>query len=46
MASVRIDTAGASEASHRVDIPFLRRDAADELLSSLAAKAEQTEFRW
>ena len=46
MASVRIDTAGASEASHRVDIPFLSRDAADELFNRLATKAEQTEFRW
>jgi putative membrane protein len=46
MASVRIDTAGASEASHRVDIPFLRRDAADELFNRLATKAEQTEFKW
>jgi putative membrane protein len=46
MASVRIDTAGASESSHRVDIPFLRRDAADELLNRLASRAEQTEFRW
>jgi putative membrane protein len=46
MASVRIDTAGASQESHRVDIPFLQKDAAAELFNRLATTAEQTEFRW
>ena len=46
MASVRIDTAGASQESHRVDIPFLQKDAAAELFNRLTTTAEQSEFRW
>ncbi len=45
MASVRVDTAGAS-AAHRVDIPYLDVAVAQHLHARLAAQAAQTEFRW
>lgn len=46
MARVRVDTAGAGEASHRVDIPYLARETARELSNLLAARAARTAFRW
>jgi putative membrane protein len=46
MARVRVDTAGAGEFSHRVDIPYLGRDVAERLRSRLAAQAGNTDFRW
>lgn len=46
MARVRVDTAGASETSHRVDIPYLARETARELHALLAAQAAHTAFRW
>jgi putative membrane protein len=46
MASVRVDTAGAGDASHRVDIPYLARRVADELYCRLAGEAARTAFRW
>jgi len=46
MASVRVDTAGAANASHRVDIPYLARRVADELYHRLAGAAARTAFRW
>jgi putative membrane protein len=46
MARVRVDTAGAGERSHRVDIPYLPRDAAVALHRRLAAAAASTAFRW
>jgi putative membrane protein len=46
MASVRVDTAGAGDASHRVDIPYLARQTADELYRRLAGEAARTAFRW
>lgn len=46
MASVRVDTAGAGELSHRVDIPYLARETARELCDLLAAQADRTAFRW
>jgi putative membrane protein len=46
MARVRVDTAGASERSHRVEIPYLPRDLAASLQLRLAAAAAATEFRW
>jgi putative membrane protein len=46
MARVHIDTAGASERSHRVHIPYLARDAARDLHQRLAAQAAGTAFRW
>jgi len=46
MASVRVDTAGAGELSHRVDIPYLPRETAWELCDLLASQAGRTAFRW
>ncbi len=46
MARVRVDTAGASERSHRVDVPYLPSDVARGLYQHLAAKAASTVFRW
>jgi putative membrane protein len=42
MARVRVDTAGAS--SHRIDIPYLGRAAAEELHRTLACRAASTVF--
>jgi putative membrane protein len=46
MARVRVDTAGAGSASHRVAIPFLARQTARDLCAFLAAQAARTAFRW
>jgi putative membrane protein len=46
MARLRVDTAGAGEFSHRVDIPYLPRETALELGRRLAARAGQVQFRW
>ena len=46
MARVRVDTAGANERSHRIDIPYLGRAAAADLQLRLAAEAADTHFRW
>ena len=46
MAGVKVDTAGASERSHRVAIPYLARDTAKALHERLSAQAAQTAFRW
>jgi putative membrane protein len=46
MARLRVDTAGANERSHRIDIPYLARDGAAALQSRLAAQAADTEFQW
>lgn len=46
MARVRIDTAGAGESSHRVDVPYLARETARNLGDLLATQAARTAFRW
>ena len=46
MASVRVDTAGAGDASHRVDIPYLHVETATELFEQLGTAAARTAFRW
>ena len=46
MSRVRVDTAGAGEFSHRVDIPYLPKDAAAALAARLSAQAANTSFRW
>jgi putative membrane protein len=46
MARVRVDTAGASGATHRVDVPYLPRADAASLYGTLATEAAQTAFRW
>jgi putative membrane protein len=45
MASVQVDTFGASGAVHSVDIPYMPRESADGLLRFLAAQAAGTRFR-
>jgi putative membrane protein len=46
MARVRVDTAGAGELSHRVDIPYLDLQVANGLAERLSASAANTAFRW
>ena len=46
MARVRVDTAGAGEFSHRVDIPYLDHQVASGLTERLSASAANTAFRW
>lgn len=46
MRSVRVDTAGAGSASHRVDIPYLPRETAAGLYHALAHHAGGTTFKW
>jgi putative membrane protein len=46
MARVRVDTAGAGELSHRVDIPYLAGDVARAVAERLAGLAARTAFRW
>lgn len=43
MARVRVDTAGGG---HGVDVPYLPRQDADALYSTLAASASRTAFEW
>ena len=44
MASLRVDTAGGR--SHRVSIPYLARETAQNLYQRLATQTAQTAFRW
>ena len=46
MAVLRVDTAGAGEASQRVAIPYLARTEAQVLRRQLASRAASTAFRW
>ena len=46
MATVRVDTAGAGELSHRVAIPYLDQEVASGLAGRLSAAAANTAFRW
>jgi putative membrane protein len=46
MASIRVDTAGAGDASHRVHIPYLAIEQAAELFGHLGTAAARTAFRW
>lgn len=46
MARVRVDTAGAGEFSHRIDIPYLDGQLARQLAARLSAQAANTAFRW
>jgi putative membrane protein len=46
MARVRVDTAGANERSHRIDIPYLARERAVDLQLRLATQAADTAFHW
>ena len=46
MAQIRVDTAGAGVASHRVHIRYLPRETAFVLRHRLAAQAASSSFRW
>ena len=46
MGTLRVDTAGASERSHRVDVPYLPWDVALALYRDLSHRAASTVFRW
>jgi putative membrane protein len=46
MARVRVDTAGAANNAHGVDIPYLPFDTARDLYRSLSAEAARTTFKW
>jgi putative membrane protein len=46
MARVLVDTAGAGNSAHGVDIPYLPYDTAAALYRSLSAEAARTTFRW
>lgn len=46
MARVRVDTAGARELSHRIDVPYLDVAIARDLHQRLSAQAAVTAFRW
>jgi putative membrane protein len=45
MASLRVDTAGAGPADHKIDIPYLPREVAREQLEDLFERAQQAAFR-
>ena len=45
-AASRVDTAGASERSHKVAIPYLARETAKSPARAPLAQAAQTMFRW
>jgi len=46
MASLAVDTAGASTIGHRIRVPFLDVDVAESILHRLYAETCATEFRW
>ncbi len=46
MATLAVDTAGASSLGHRITIPFLDVDVAKSILERLYVETRSTEFRW
>lgn len=46
MATLRVDTAGASAGGHRVEVPYLDADMARGLARELADAAAETTFLW
>jgi len=46
MARVRVDTAGARELAHRIDVPYLDLALASDLHRRLSAHAANTAFKW
>ena len=46
MASLKIDTAGAGPAEHRIEIPYLSREVARGQLEDLLVQAQQSAFRF
>lgn len=45
MASLKVDTAGAGPADHKIDIPYLPREVARRQLDDLFERAQQAAFR-
>ncbi len=46
MSRLRVDTAGAGQTGHDLEIPYLDWDVASALYRSLGTEAAQTAFRW
>jgi putative membrane protein len=46
MATLALDTAGASATSHRLHVPYLPSERARELLEEVNRRAARTAFRW
>jgi len=46
MASIAVDTAGAAQTGHRIDIPYLEREVAEAIARRLYAEASHTEYSW
>lgn len=46
MASLLVDTAGASGSHHRLRVPYLARETARSLMDRLSTRAARTEFQW
>lgn len=46
MATLRVDTAGAKDATHRIVVPYLPADTAARLQAVLTRQAAATEFAW
>ncbi len=46
MASLRVDTAGAGQSGHKINVPYLPTARADELQADLVAAAGRGEFSW
>lgn len=46
MATLALDTAGATATSHRLHVPYLPRATAGELLAEIDRRAASTAFRW
>ncbi len=46
MATLAVDTAGAGSFGHRIDIPYLDREVAEDISRCLYAEAGSTEFDW
>lgn len=46
MARVRVDTAGARELAHRIDVPYLDLAVASDLHQRLSTHAASTAFKW
>lgn len=46
MATLAVDTAGVGPAEHAIQVPFLPRAEAEEMLATLATRADAAAFRW
>jgi len=46
MASLKVDTAGATRVGHSIDMPYLDVEVATQMMSRLYVEAGRTAFRW